>query len=45
MYVDNGTAKVPISAKIGVQVQGLTFGIWNNPKVGAELVTSLDDSI
>ena len=30
-YVDNGTAKVPISAKIGVRVQGSTSEIWNLP--------------
>ena len=30
-YAYNGTAKVPISAKIGVRVQGLTSKIWNQP--------------
>ena len=29
VYRDNGTAKVPISATIGVRVQGLTSKIWN----------------
>ena len=28
-YVENGTVKVPISAKIGVRVQGSTSKIWN----------------
>ena len=28
-YVNNGAAKVPISAEIGVCVQGLTSDIWN----------------
>ena len=28
-YIDNGTAKVPISAKIGVRVQGPTSEICN----------------
>ena len=31
MYVNNGTAKVPISAKIGVRVQQPTSKIWNSP--------------
>ena len=31
MYVDNGTAKVPISAEIGVRVQGSTTKICDFP--------------
>ena len=32
-YVDNGTAKVPISSKIGAFFQGLTSTIWNSPSL------------
>ena len=31
MYIDTGTAKVPMFFKIGVRVQGLTSEIWNLP--------------
>ena len=30
-YINNGTTKVPILAKIGFGVQGSTFKIWNLP--------------
>ena len=30
-YVNNGTTKVPISAKIGFRVQGSTSEVWNYP--------------
>ena len=31
-YVNTGTAKVPLLAKIGVRVQGSTSKIWNYPR-------------